>query len=134
MEIKTRVAEMTINVVRESVEEHRQTAYCTANDDEFEACIPSEHRSQVIDQGFVSGLSYGAYHQRKVEDSEGCIMQIVVITIMEEVKTAHKEILTVVGDPLIGWMHTVTIENKGFLEDVDLPTWLDEQSCSVIKT
>ena len=39
----------------------------------------------------------------------------------------------VVGDPLIGWMHTVTI-NKGFLEDEDLPTLLDEQSCSVIKT
>ena len=40
----------------------------------------------------------------------------------------------VVGDPLIRWMHTVTIKNKGFLEDVDLSTWLDEQNCSVIKT
>ena len=40
----------------------------------------------------------------------------------------------VVGDPLIRWMHTVTIKIKGFLEDVDLSTWLDEQSCSVIKT
>ena len=100
----------------------------------FEACIPSEHCSKVIHQGFVSGLSYGVYVQGKVEDDEGCIMQIVVITIMEEVKTAHKEILVVVGDPLIGWMHTVTMKNKGFLEDADLPTWLDEQSCSVIKT
>ena len=61
-------------------------------------------------------------------------MQIVIIAIMEEVKIAHKEILMVVGDPLIGCMHAVTKENKGFLEDADLPTWIDEQSCSVIKT
>ena len=100
----------------------------------FEAHIPSEHRCQVIHQGFVSGLSYGVYVQGKVEDGEGCIMQIVVIAILEEVKTAHKEILMVVGDPLIGCMHAVTMKNKGFLEDADLPTWLDEQSCSVIKT
>ena len=46
-------------------------------------------------------------------------MQIVVIAIMEEVKTAHKEILMVVGDPLIGCMHAVTMKNKGFLEDAD---------------
>ena len=89
VEVKTRVAEMTINEVRESVEEHRQTVYCTVNDDVFEACVPSGHCSQVIHQGFVSALSYSVYVQGNVEDSEGCIMQIVVIAIMEEVKTAH---------------------------------------------
>lgn len=55
-----------------------ETIHCAYGDDIFEKCVPSENRKQLLHQAIVLGTSHGVYITSKVEDGEGCIIQVVI--------------------------------------------------------
>ena len=136
VEIKTRVGEDSIGKANKAASDHGRVVNCAHNDEVFKKCVPSEHRSQVLHQAWVCGLDVGVYVVSKVANNQGTLLQIVVATISQEVKTAHQSTLVAVAQPLLGWIHRQEVIEKGFLEDEDFPAWFgnDEQSKDVFKT
>ena len=126
VEIKTRTNEdTTIEKAEAAKRMHGRVSRCTFGDDTFNDCVVSENRKQVMQQAFVTGFNHGVYVVAKVQEGEGSIVQIVVISIPDNDINTHGAKLIEVGTSLIGWLHRPELLEKGYLADNDFPGWVD---------
>ena len=70
----------------------------------------------------------------KIEEDQGSIVQIVVITFSPEVVSTHMKSLLNVTRPLIGWIYYQDIIAKGYLVDKDFPKWIDNEARTILKS
>ena len=134
VEIKTRVVENTISTAIEVREAFGDLVQCSYGDDLFKKCVPSENRLQLLHQAMVLGTSHGVFVTSIVENGEGCITQVVIFRVSEEVKQNHFSAITKVGDLLIGWMWNQDLFKQGYLTANFCPKWLTMTQKNVIKS
>ena len=134
VEIKTRVVENTIGKAIEDNGTFGGLVQCLYGDDRFKKCVPSENRLQLLHQAMVLGTSHGVFVTSIVENGEGCITQVVIFRLSEEVKQNHFSAITKVDDLLIGWMWNQELFNQDYLTANFCPKWLTMSQKNVIKS
>ena len=134
VEIKTRVVENTIGKAIEDNGTFGGLVQCLYGDDRFKKCVPSENRLQLLHQAMVLGTSHGVFVTSIVENGEGCITQVVIFRLSEEVKQNHFSAITKVDDLLIGWMWNQELFNQDYLTANFCPKWLTMTQKNVIKS
>ena len=87
------------------------TVWCTYEDDVFRACVPAEHRKQILHQASVMGFNYAMYvvstSGNEFWMDTGKIVQIVVAFIENEKKEAHVRSLQSIIGHLFGFMFSM---------------------------
>ena len=101
VEVKTRVAESTIETATEALNDHGRIVFCDYNSDVFRDCVPAYNRSQVLHQAYVIDLKCVVFVTAKVEDAEGSIVQVVVITFSADDLRNHRQKIELITKPLL---------------------------------
>jgi hypothetical protein len=93
-----------------------------------------EHRKQILHQALVTGFHNGLFVTTNVEDGEGSVIQIVVVTIPDFVRQEHGYIICRVVEPMRCWFHRQDIIDAGFLVDEDFPAWMGSKQREILKS
>jgi len=128
VEIKTRVATSIIDLVESIMKQHGIIVWCLYGDDTFKGCVPSGNRGQVIHQTCVGNFSHNFYGTAKVEEEDRSIVQITILKFAQIGVDEYKSLLYPVTRLFLGWFYTPELMLKGYLEDNDYPSWLDDDN------
>ena len=128
VEIKTRTTDNTILQAETVASEFGRTVHCSYGDTTFSKCIPTEHQTQILHQAVVTGLDYGVYVVSKVDDLEGCIIQIIIVHMSQDVKDGYSKSIQKLGSALLEWLYNDEVIIRGYLLDNDFPEWLQDLS------
>ena len=134
VEIKTRVKATTIAKAEAAREECGRVVWCNAEDDTFKKCVPNENRYQVLHQASVTRSLVGMFVTAKIEENRGSIVQIVNIVFQATVRVEYVDNILKIAEPLFAWFLDPHLVEKGFLEDKDLPQWVDLSIREILKS
>ena len=84
VEIKTRVAANTVDLVESAMRQHGRIAWCCSDDAIFNDCVPLGNRGKIIHQECVTNFNHGIFVTAKVEEGEGSIIQTIIVKIYNE--------------------------------------------------
>ena len=90
VEIKTRVADSTITIANKALAKHDRFVRCNYGDIVFKDCVPHNNCIQVIHQACASKFNTGMFVTAKVEEEEGSIVQIVVVSFTDNDLETYK--------------------------------------------
>ena len=136
VEIKTRVAEGTIDDAEEAVREYGSKVECIFGDAVFRKCVLASNRRQVLHQAYVTGLTVGIFVVSKVQDEKGQILQVVICKIPPAILDDHEKHLLKLAEPLLGWLYQEDVTNNGFVTANDTPNRMtvDQQNLVLSRT
>ena len=107
---------------------------CEYDHEIFKKCVPSQNRKQFIQQSTVTGLSWGVFITAKVEDGQGSIVQTVFVHFSDQQKDEYLKSLLVLTVPLLDWLHSTELIERGYLVAGDQPVWMTEFQWKILKS
>ena len=60
----------------------------------------------------------------KVEEEEGSIAQIIVVSFVSESLKEYLQLISKISSSIIGWLYEMEVIERGYLCDTDFPQWL----------